>query len=125
MWTKKIAFHWCTEEPALQRFKLVFRVALGHVKPGMTVEDIIIAETTGFKRRYNSDDIKNVLHKYAKQTLVLLDGLDEINLENNEDIMDIIKGGFCDELNIIVTSRQEVVTTAEIFWFSLSDARVY
>ena len=44
MWTKKVCSDWAKGDPALNRFKLVFRVVLANVKPGMTFEDIIFSK---------------------------------------------------------------------------------
>ena len=101
---KKITFDWA--KGIFTAVSIVFFVFLKLVYPGDAIENVIIDQTpvlegldiTGAK-------IAKILKQFGSRCLLILDGLDEHALGQNEDVIRIMKGQkylFC---NILVTSR--------------------
>ena len=110
MWSKKICQDWSNGVPPLDRFKLVFRVALSLVKSNVPIEQILVDQSFDRDSDYTCEDIKHVLKELAEQVLLVFDGLDEFDLDINRDIKDIVEGKYLKKASVLITSRPERVT---------------
>ena len=76
------------------------------MNPGDAIENVIIDQTPVLEGlNITGSKIKTILESFGPRCLLILDGLDEHALGQNQDVIKIIEGRkylFC---NIIVTSR--------------------
>ena len=101
---KKITLDW-----VLGRFtdvSIVFFVMLKLVKPGETIENVILNQTPVLKGySVTADNMKRILEKFGPRCLLVLDGLDEHALGQNNDVVRIIEESKYPHCKVIVTSR--------------------
>ena len=101
---KKITFDWA--KGMFTAVSIVFFVFLKLVNPGDAIENVIIDQTPVLEGlNITGAKVKHILEQFGPRCLLILDGLDEHALGQNEDIIRIMKGQkylFC---NVIVTSR--------------------
>ena len=103
-WSKKVAWDWA--KGLFQTFSLVFFVFLKLVKPGSTIENIIIEQNLYMKGLKISDKrLENIIETFGNRCLLILDGLDEHALGMNRDVLRIIRGERHLSCNILVSSR--------------------
>ena len=90
----------------LTAFSLVLFVSLKLVRPGESIENIIIQQTPAFDAlNVTQWRLKKILESFANRTLMILDGLDQHSLGSNEDVFGIITGNKLQNCNILLTSR--------------------
>ena len=76
------------------------------VKPEDTIENAIIMQTPELEgMRVTKELLSGILEKFGNQCLLILDGLDEHALGQNEDVHKIIRGAKCLNCNVFLTSR--------------------
>ena len=101
---KKVAWDWA--KGIFTAVSIVFFVFLKLVNPGDAIENVIIDQTPVLEGLdVTGSKVKQILDKFCPRCLLILDGLDEHALGQNEDVIRIMKGQkylFC---NIILTSR--------------------
>ena len=101
---KKITFDWA--KGIFTAVSIVFFVFLKLVNPGDAIEKVIIEQTPVLQGlNITGAKVKHILEQFGPRCLVILDGLDEHALGQNEDVIGIMKGQkylFC---NVVVTSR--------------------
>ena len=118
---KKIGWDWA--RGIFTTFSIVFFVFLKLVEPGEAIENIIVRHTPAIEgMSITPDRVRQLLEQFSEECLLILDGLDEHALGQNEDVLKIIRGQkllFC---NIIVTSRPH--STAEVERYFGTVARV-
>ena len=103
-WSKKVAWDWA--KGLFQTFSLVFFVFLKLVKPGSTIENIIIEQNLYMKGLKISDKrLENIIETFGNRCLLILNGLDEHALGMNHDVLRIIRGEKHLSCNILVSSR--------------------
>ena len=91
----------------------VFFVFLKLVKPGDKIENAIIKQTSVLEGMgVTKERLSGILEKFGDRCLLILDGLDEHALGQNEDVLKIIKGAKCLNCNVFLTSRPH--STGEI-----------
>ena len=101
---KKIAWDWA--KGIFTKVSIVFFVFLKLVKPEDTIENAIIMQTPELEgMRVTKELLSGILEKFGNQCLLILDGLDEHALGQNEDVHKIIRGAKCLNCNVILTSR--------------------
>ena len=101
---RKVARDWA--KGVFKKYSLVFFVALKLVKPGDPIENIImqqIPELEGLK--ISQQKLKALLDRFSNRILIILDGLDEHRLGQNEDVLKIIKNQMLLDCRIVVSSR--------------------
>ena len=87
-------------------FSLVFFVSLKLVKPGETIECIMISQRPELKGMgITGPKLVEFLVKFGNKCLIILDGSDEHTLGKNRDVLEMVKGEKLLYCNIIVTSR--------------------
>ena len=109
---RKVARDWA--KGVFKKCSLVFFVALKFVKPGDTIENIImqqIPELEGLK--ISQQKLKALLNRFSNEILIILDGLDEHRLGQNEDVIKIIKNQKLLDCRIVVSSRPHFVKEVE------------
>ena len=118
---KKIGWDWA--KGIFTTFSIVFFVFLKLVEPGEAIENIIIRHTPALEGMSITPDIvKQLLEQFSEKCLVILDGLDEHALGQNEDVLKIIRWQKLLLCNIIVTSRPH--STGEVQRYFQTVARV-
>ena len=128
--TKKARLDWA--KGVFTTFSVILLVSLKLVNPGDVVENIIIQQTPVLEDRIGTR-LKHVLEKFGSDILIILDGLDKIDLEKNEDILKVIRGQKFVYCSLFVTSRphgctdveQHFDTVLQIQGFSKSQSNVY
>ena len=86
---KKLVWDWA--RGLFQEFAFIFFVALKLVKPDDTIENVILKqnpELVGLE--ISQQKLRAVLKTYGQRVLIILDGLDEHGLGQNEDVLKII-----------------------------------
>ena len=101
---KKVAWDWA--KGIFTAVSIVFFVFLKLVNPGDAIENVIIDQIPVLEGLdVTGPKIAKILKQFGPRCLLILDGLDEHALGQNEDVIRIMKGQkylFC---NVIVTSR--------------------
>ena len=109
--SKKISWDWGMG--LFKVFSLVLFVSLKLVRPGDVIENIIIQQKPVLESLgINEKHIESILEKFGHRCLLILDGIDEIDLKKNEEILKLIKGRKLLYCNVLVTSRPH--SSAEI-----------
>ena len=102
--SKKISYDWAVG--LFKIFTLVFFVSLELVKPGDTIENIIIQQTPALESlSIRQKQLKMILEKFGHRCLLILDGIDEIDLKKNDEILKVIRGHKLLYCNLLMTSR--------------------
>ena len=87
---KKISWDWAKK--SFKHVDIVFFVALKLVKPGDIIENVIIKQNPYMKGLKITDQkLGSILESFGRNCLLILDGLDEHALGENEDVHSIIK----------------------------------
>ena len=95
-------------------FSFVFFVALKFVKPGEPIERVIMQQNPELEGlRISQQKLKALLNGYSDRILIILDGLDEHRLGQNEDVLKIIKSQKFLDCRIVVSSRPHSVKDVE------------
>ena len=101
---KKIGWDWA--KGIFTTFSIVFFIFSKLVEPGEAIENIIIRHTPALEgMSITKQKLRQILDQFSEQCLLILDGLDEHALGQNEDVLKIIRGQKLLYCNIIVTSR--------------------
>ena len=109
--SKRIAWDWAKGNFA--EISIVFFVLLKLVKPGDTIESVIIKQTPVLEgMQVTRERLSGIFEKFGDRCLLILDGLDEHALGQNEDVHKIIRGAKCLNCNVFLTSRPH--STGEI-----------
>ena len=108
--THKVAFDWATG--SLDLFDVMFVTKLKFAEKDQSLESIIKSQINLVRNSNVSDEM---LAKYLRsgkdRVLLVLDGLDEINLKKFPKIQEIIHGEAYRKCTILVTSRPNVTHT--------------
>ena len=101
---KKITFDWA--KGIFTAVSIVFFVFLKLVNAGEAIENVIINQIPVLEGlNITGSEIKTILESFGPRCLLILDGIDEHALGQNQDVLKIFEGRkylFC---NVIVTSR--------------------
>ena len=109
---KKITRDWATG--VFKRFSVVFFVVLKLVKVGDPIEKTIIQQNPELEGLHiTQQKLKALLNRFSDRILIILDGLDEHRLGQNEDILKIIKNQKLVDCRIAVSSRPHSVKEVE------------
>ena len=101
---KKIGWDWA--KGTFIQFHIVFFVFLKFVQPGEAIENIVVQQNPILEgMNVVPIKVKKILEAFGSKCLLILDGLDEHALGQNQDVLKIIKGQKLLYCNILVTSR--------------------
>ena len=113
---KKIAYDWA--KGVFTAVSVVFFVSMKLIRPGQTIENIIIERNPRIESlEITEEKLCYILKNLGSRCLIILDGLDECDLRERDDIHKIIKGAKLAHCSILVTSRPHNCTEIEK-WFS-------
>ena len=130
IFAKKIALDWAKK--IFKAYCIVFFVYLKLVEPCDTIENVIIKQMPVFKGlNISAKKLQSIMESFGSQCLLILDGLDEHHLSQNDDILSIIRGEKHLDCSILVTSRPHSVhnikryfpTVIHVNGFTESEAR--
>ena len=101
---KKITYDWT--KGMLKTFSLILFVSLKLVRPGESIENIIIQQTPALEYlNLSKEKFNEVVESFGNRCLLILDGLDEHDLGSNDEILKVIEGRKLLSCNILVTAR--------------------
>ena len=109
---KKVTRDWATG--VFNKFSIVFFVALKFVKPGDSIEAVIIQQHPELEGLHiTQQKLKTLLNRNNNRILLILDGLDEYGGQN-EDVHKMIKNQKLLDCGIVVSSRPHSVNEVEL-----------
>ena len=112
---KKIGWDWA--KGIFIQFYIVFFVFLKFVQPGEAIENIIIEQNPKLEgMSLTPEKLRQILEVFGPKCLLILDGLDEHALGQNQDVLKIIKGQKLLYCNMIVTSRTHSCANVEQYF---------
>ena len=129
---KKIAWDWAKGH--FTNVSVVFFVYLKSVKPDETIEIAIIQQMPEYEGLYvTARKLESFIEHFGKECLLILDGLDEHALGQNNDVLKIIRHQKYLWCNIILTSRphstrqieQHFDTVVRVKGFTRNEARKF
>ena len=101
---KKITWDWANR--IFKAFIIVFFVFLKFVNPGDHIENVIIEQNPYIMGLgITPEKLRSILDVFGNRCLLVLDGLDEHALGQNEDVLQIIRGQKLLDCHVIVSSR--------------------
>ena len=110
--SKKIGFDWTRE--IFKMFTVIFFVQLRLVKPDEPIENVILQQHPELKGlQVSAKNVRSMLERFGDRCLVILDGLDEHGLGQNEDVLKLIKNEILLDCGIVVSSRPHSVNEVE------------
>ena len=110
LFTHKIASDWAHDY--LTTFDFVFVIKLKHARQGDTIVESIIHQIKTLKdQNVSSELITNILKSDQFKVLLILDGLDEINLESHPNCKDVILGNSLLNCWLLVTTQPHLVNS--------------
>ena len=84
----------------------VFFVFLKYVQPGESIENVILKQNPELEGLGVSvEKLRSILDRFSDRCLLILDGLDEHGLGQNEDVLKIIRNQKLINCGVIVSSR--------------------
>ena len=129
---KKIAWDWAKR--LFVKVSIVFFVFLKLVKPGDFIEDAIIHQNHALQGKHvTKKKLNNFLESYGHECLLILDGLDECALSQNNEVLKIVTGSKFINCNVLLTSRPHSIKGLDIYFdtiisvegFTRSEARKF
>ena len=101
---KKIAWDWAKK--FFTKVTMVYFVFLKFVKPGDTIESVIIDQTPELEGLgMTTQKLSSMLERFSEKCLLILDGLDEHAFGKNQDVLKIVRHKKCLFCNVLLTSR--------------------
>ena len=109
---------WATE--VFKKFSIVFFVPLKLVKPGDSIEKVIMKQNPELEElQISQQKLKVLLSRYGNRILIIFDGLDEHGLGQNEDVLKIIKNQKLLNCRILVSSRPHSTWEIQKYFFTV------
>ena len=113
-WAKKIAYDWA--KGVFTAVSVVFFVSMKLIKPGQSIENIIIDQIPLETFEKGEKILTNLFDTFGKKCLIIFDGLDEHVLGSNADVKKIIEGRKLSTCCILLTSRPHSVEEIEKYF---------
>ena len=131
-WAKKIAWDWGKGD--FSKISLVLLLFLKSVHPNDSLEKVLlqqIPELVGLG--ITQDKIESILEHFGRRCLLICDGLDELSVGRNNDVLKVIQHQKYLNCNILVTSRPHSIveiqghcdTVVSVEGFTRSEARKF
>ena len=115
---RKMSWDWARGE--FKKFSIIFFVALKFVRPGDSIENVIIQQTPELKAlKITQEKLKALLIRFSNKILIILDGLDEHRLGQNEDVLKIIKNQTLLHCRIVVSARPHSAYEVEQYFSTI------
>ena len=115
---RKMGFDW--SKGIFEIFSIIFFVQLKLVKPGEAIENVILQqhpELKGFN--VSPKNVSVMLEKFGDRCLLILDGLDEHRLGQNQDVLKVIRNEKLVDCRIIVSSRPHSVNEVKQYFSTI------
>ena len=110
---KKIGWDW--SRGIFRKFSIIFFVFLKFVRPKETIKDVIIKQNPELEGLgISATKLSAMLDRFSDRCLLILDGLDEHSLGENEDVLKIIRKQKLIHCAIVVSSRPHSTRDIEI-----------
>ena len=100
---KKLAFDW---RQNIRDIKLLFPIPLNAVKPGASVEKVLISEF-GLESEH-IHTIRYLINSQPEAVLFIFDGLDEYDVHTSPEVTSVLKGELYSKCCCVVTTRPEL-----------------
>ena len=98
-------------------FSIVFFIVLRIVKPGDCIEDVIIQQIPELEGlNVSKEKIRKILDRFGDKCLLILDGLDEHGLGQNQDVLKILRNRKLLNCGVLITSRPHSTREVEGFF---------
>ena len=109
---KKMGFDWA--RGIFKVYSVVFFVALKLVKPGEPIENVILQQHPELQGlNVSPRKVSAMFEKFGNRCLLILDGLDEHGLGQNEDVLRIIRDEKWLDCGVVVSSRPHSTNEVE------------
>ena len=86
---KKIAYDWA--KGLFKRFSIVFFISMKLAKPDDAIENMIIDQNGLGDLNFTPQKVNRILNKFGSDCLVIIDGLADHTLKNNEEVLRIVQ----------------------------------
>ena len=101
-----IKLAWDCAKGHFTNYSIVLFVRLKLVKPGQTIEDVLIQQCPSLRQQgVGPEDVRQLLDKFGEKCLIILDGFDEFD-GKNEGVMELIAGHYLPQCSVLLTSRR-------------------
>ena len=112
---KKIGWDWSRD--LFKKFSIVFFIFLKFVKPEDSIEDIILQQHTELQGlNVTKRKLRAMLEKFGDRCLLILDGLDEHGLGQNEDVLKMIRNEKLIDCGLVVSSRPHSINEVLVYF---------
>ena len=112
---KKITYDWA--KGVFTAVSVVFLVSLKLIRPGDTIENIIIQQHAKLRAfKVTEKKLNFLIESFGNRCLTILDGFDENVINRNSDILEFIQGGKLSCCNIMMTSRPHCTQMIEKYF---------
>ena len=126
---KNIVYDWA--KGLFKRFSIVFFISMKLVKPDDTIENMIIDQNGLGDLNFTPQKVKRILDKFGSDCLVIIDGLGDHTLKNNQEVLRIVhneKMNFNFLVTLLETNFPENVdqyfeTISQVQGFNASDIK--
>ena len=106
---------WDLSKGVFKLYSIVFFVFLKFVQPGDSIENVIIKQNPELEGLGISvEKLHSILDRFSDRCLLILDGLDEHCLGQNEDVLKIIRNQKLLDCGIAVSSRPHSTREVEM-----------
>ena len=110
---KKVGWDWA--RGVFRLYPMVFFVFLKFVQPGDSIENVIIEQNPELEGLGVSEEkLHRILKRFSDKCLLILDGLDEHGLGENDDVLKIIQNQNLINCGVIISSRPHSTRTIEL-----------
>ena len=115
---KKVGYDWA--KGVFKEFSLMFFVYLKFVKPGETIEKVIIQQNLELEGlNVTPAKLRACFENFGNRCLLILDGLDEHGLGQNEDVLKMIRNKKLLGCGIAISSRPHGIREVEQYFTTI------
>lgn len=123
---KKVAWDWAKR--ILTAVSVVFFISMKLVRPGDTIENMIIQQTPVLEGCHVTESrLRNILEKFGFRCLIIFDGYDECKDSSgnygNEDVVRLLRGQKFLRCNVLLTSRPHITADIEHYFCPIVTAK--
>ena len=113
--SKKIAYDWA--KGVFTAVSVVFLVSLKLIRPGETIENIIIQQHAPLRAyRVTEKKLNYLIESFGNRCVIILDGFDENIINGNSDILEFFQGRKLLYCNVMMTSRPHSTQNVEKYF---------
>ena len=113
--SKKMAYDWA--KGVFTAVSVVFLISLKLIRPGQTIENIIIQQHAPLRAfKVTEKKLNFLIESFGNRCLIILDGYDENIINKNSDILEFFQGGKLLYCNVMMTSRPHSTQNVEKYF---------